>query len=342
MIIDNLTGTRVFVEKRTPLTISINSQQNNDGLLRIDDVQNPLITKIDSGDTNLGRLEEYTGTHRMMFYNEKTKKIRLVSVGETINLSIDFEQGTKFFIGGRKIYGKLVSDGTFSADIQNSKIFKIFLDTGREIKSYTTGNNTITLLGVDRLCADKLSELIIYTYDSSDIGNYRAKISYYGFNTIFDIDSFMSNEYFDNEFAGEELYCFDAIEVVQNTTKDIRRYNFSNSNKYIINSIENTVNIDLFDGNDVVDMIQYVGADEFRFCFVNSSFGRTVLINNCKIIDGVSFSFEKERNTKKVSISCGNYIDIKLSSQGLYGKGWYGKGLYGEGTWITNSSRRGV
>ncbi len=57
--------------------------------------------------------------------------------------------------------------------------------------------------------------------------------------------------------------------------------------------------------------------------------------------DGVSFSLEKEKNTKRYTINCGNYIDINLSSPSYYGKKRYSKGNYGVGTQIYNSARNG-
>lgn len=341
MIIDNLTSTRVFLEKKIPITISINANVNNDGVLRVDDLGNELITKIDSGDTMLGRIDKYTGSNKVLFYNRRTRKLRLVSAGESINMPIDFVSGTKFYLGARRIVGERVSDNRFSLELMGDNIFKIFLDTGREIKSYSVDGNTIVVSGIDRYHLDSLSELVVYTYKTTNAVDEEVVISYQGFDTIFNINTFINNEYFDN-FSGIEAVCFDNLAITQNTTKDTRRANFENSTRSIINTIENTVSIDTFDGNDTFDIIQYIGSDEFRMCLINSEFGRIVLVNDCRVVDGVNLSFEKEKNTKNITIDCGNYIDIKLSLQALYGRGLYGKGQYGDGTWITNSSRRDV
>lgn len=364
MIIDNLTATDVFFERKIPITISCNQEKNNDGILREDNLGNKLISVIDSGDTFLGRLVKYSGTGGVIFYNEPTKKMRFVYEGESINLPIDFVKGTKYYVGARKIYGTYNGNYTFSADIGEDEIFKVFLDNGREINSYTIRDNTITLLGSDRLYIDVLSELIIYTYKYNNMDGYvsigverdeknsnpmlnqmnttyELEIEYLGYETIWDADRFMTEEYFET-FAGEEAICFETLEVSQSIVKDSEKSNFSNSSKSIINSIDNSVNMDTFDGDEVFDIVQYMGADEFRILLVNPVFGRIVLINNCQINNGVSLIFAKEKNTKTFTVNCGNYIDIKLSDPSEYGMGKYGRGQYGDGTWIINSSRRGV
>lgn len=338
MIIDNLTATDVFFERKIPITISCNQEKNNDGILREDNLGNKLISVIDSGDTLLGRLVKYNGTGGVIFYNEPTRKMRFVNEGESINLPIDFVKGTRYYVGARKIYGTYNGNYIFSAEIEEDEIFKVFLDNGREITSYTIKDNTITLLGSDRLYIDDLSELTIYTYNNNQ---YELEIEYLGYETIWDADRFMTEEYFET-FAGEEAICFETLEVSQSIVKDSEKSNFSNSSKSIINSIDNSVNMDTFDGDEVFDIVQYMGADEFRILLVNPVFGRIVLINNCQINNGVSLIFAKEKNTKTFTVNCGNYIDIKLSDPSEYGMGKYGRGQYGDGTWIINSSRRGV
>lgn len=338
MIIDNLTATDVFFERKIPITISCNQEKNNDGILREDNLGNKLISVIDSGDTLLGRLVKYSGTGGVIFYNEPTRKMRFVNEGESINLPIDFVKGTRYYVGARKIYGTYNGNYIFSAEIEEDEIFKVFLDNGREITSYTIKDNTITLLGSDRLYIDDLSELTIYTYNNNQ---YELEIEYLGYETIWDADRFMTEKYFET-FAGEEAICFETLEVSQSIVKDSEKSNFSNSSKSIINSIDNSVNMDTFDGDEVFDIVQYMGADEFRILLVNPVFGRIVLINNCQINNGVSLIFAKEKNTKTFTVNCGNYIDIKLSDPSEYGMGKYGRGQYGDGTWIINSSRRGV
>lgn len=362
MIIDNLTATNMYFEKKVLINITCNSEQNSDGRIVVDDLGNSLVNIVDSGDTNLYRLK--SSTKRIMFYNETDKRIRIVSEGELIDMPLDFSKGTRYFLDSRREYGFYRGDYMFEVtNLSEYEVFKIFLDDGREITSYDIEGNNVILKGVDRLYIDSFSEIIVYLYkstslrnptsmsvdrnedNSSSLLNYSENgisfvLEYYNYENIIDIESFIDGSYFET-FVGNETNCFESLEISQSVTKDSEKRNFSNVARSRINSVDNSVDLNLFNGSDEVDLIQYIGRDEFRIVLVNPVFGRIVIINNCYIINGISLIYEKEKNYKKVALTCGNYIDINVSNPSEYGMGRYGRGQYGTGTQIFNSSRRG-
>lgn len=349
IIIDNLTATNVYFEKKIPITITCDNIKNNSGIIKQDDLGNLLVSIIDSGDTNLYRLKQYNGEDSVLLYNENDHKLRLVESGDIIDMPLDFTKGTRYFVGAKKVFGVYSGNYTFTTEISDYEIFKIFLDNGREIKTYTVEDNIINITGIDRMYIDDFSELIIYVYKYNTTNNIVTKegvkdfsfvLEYYGYEAIWDVEEFISGEYFET-FTGQEVICFDSLEVSQSVTKDSEKSNFSNSPKSRINSVDNSVELNIFNASEIMDLIQYIGSEEFRMVLVNSIFGRVVLINNCQINNGVSLIFEKERNVKRFTLTCGNYIDVNLSNPLAYGKGRYGRGLYGNGTQIWNSARRG-
>lgn len=339
MIIDNLTATNMYFEKKVLINITCNSEQNSDGRIVVDDLGNSLVNIVDSGDTNLYRLK--SSTKRIMFYNETDTRIRIVSEGELIDMPLDFSKGTRYFLDSRREYGFYRGDYTFEVtNLSEYEVFKIFLDDGREITSYDIEGNNVILKGVDRLYIDSFSEIIVYMYKETTSANYPFVLEYYNYENIIDIENFIDGSYFET-FVGNETNCFESLEISQSVTKDSEKRNFSNVARSRINSVDNSVDLNLFNGSDEVDLIQYIGRDEFRIVLVNPVFGRIVLINNCYIINGISLIYEKEKNYKKVTLTCGNYIDINVSNPSEYGMGRYGRGQYGTGTQIFNSSRRG-
>lgn len=349
MIIDNLTATNVYFEKKKLINITCNNTKNNEGIIKEDDLGNKLVSIIDSGDTNLYRVKEYKGSDNIILYNENDHKLRLVKSGDIIDMPLDFTKGTKYFVGAKKVFGNYNGNYTFNAKISEYEIFKIFLDNGREINTYTVDGDNINITGTDRLYIDDFSELIIYVYkhkstnkiiNRDGIEDFSFTLEYYGYEAIWDVDGFISGEYFET-FTGQEVLCFENLELSQSVVKDSEKSNFSNSPKSRINSVDNSVELNIFNASEIIDLIQYIGSDEFRIILVNSNFVRVVLINNCQINNGVSLIYEKEKNIKRFTLTCGNYIDINLSNPSEYGKGRYGRGLYGNGTQIWNSARRG-
>lgn len=348
MTIDNLTGTQLFVEKKTKITITCDSKKNNNGVLEVDDNDNKLISMIDSGDTKMHRLTSYKGSDYVLFYNENTKRTKMVQEGDIIDMALDFVKGTKYFVGAKKIYVEKPNKYKFSCDLTNLNIFKVFLDNGRELKNYRLENDGITIMGNDRMYVNKLSEIVIYTYVSNStkviLGskqNYSFVIEYFGYEAIFDLNQFMEGSYFDISMC-EEITLFERLKLSESVIKDSTRRHFANAAQSRINSISNSLDMSTFVGDEAIDLPQYVGGDEFRLIAINPSFGRIVLINNCTIDEGVSLDYDKEKNSKEYNISCGNYIDINLSRPSLYGMRKYGRGYYGDGTMIHNSSRIGV
>lgn len=347
MIVDSLTSTQVFVEKKIKITITCNNTKNSNGVIEIDDLENKLISIIDSGDTNLYRLSSYKGTDYVLLYNEDTRKLRMVQEGDMINIPIDFTKGTKYYVGAKRVYCSNPSNYIFNCDLRDTRIFKVFLDNGRELTSFRSDEDSIEITGNDKSYINDLSEIIVYTYVSNSTRttlmsnvDYSFQIEYYGYDGIYDEDMFFEGTYFET-MIGEEITTFESMEVSQTTIKDSVRRNFANVSSSIINAVENSLEMNTFMAEGLVDLPQYVGRDEFRIIAINNSFGRIVLINNCMLKDGVSLIYEKEKNLKRYTISCGNYIDINLSNPSYYGRGRYGRGAYGIGTEIYNSARVG-
>ncbi|MGL6101211.1 MAG: hypothetical protein ACRCZ9_11705 [Fusobacteriaceae bacterium] len=363
MIIDSLASTKVYVEKKSLLKIIGNSETNNDGFLRVDSSGNKLISNIDSGDTPLYRLEKYSGSYGLMLYNPTTKNIQIAQQGDFLNVGIDFDKGTRYFIGARRIKSISHLKNTFTLDLGDSRIFKVFMD-GREIKNYSVTNNSITLNGNESYLIDMFSELVVYTYLSNEVKgsvsrgvmrdesvaspvvnvfsdtSYDAFVmEYYQYPKIWDYELFLNEEYFE---GGNiiPLYNFNEASITQNVSRTTYRSGFSYSMNTRINSVENTVELNTFEGNDRVDMVRYVGNDEFRLVFANPAFGRFVLLNNCKADGGGSIMYNKEKNTRKVSLHCGNYVDIVRDFTKEYGSDEYSEGVYGGGLSVYNSHRK--
>lgn len=342
MVIDSLTSTNVFVEKKSLLKIVGNTTTNNSGLLEVDSNGNQLISQIDSGDTPLYRLSSYKGGDGFMLYNPTTKHLQIAQLGETLNVDIDFERGTKYYMGAKLIKTDTHTNNVFEVDLNGLNVLKIFMD-GRELKSYSIHGNTITITGSDRLLIDIFSELVLYAYKTAVINSddYGFEIEYYQYEKIWDKDTFLDGTYLD-EMKGIPIDCFESTSITQNVTKTTYRGGFRFSVDRMINMIENTADFNIFNVSDLVDMVQYVGNEGFRMLFVNPLYGRVIILNNCRTDNGVSLVLEKAKNTKKFTLSCGNYIDINMSNPREYGEGRYGREIYSSGVWIHNSHRRGI
>lgn len=364
MMIDSLTSTEVYVEKKTVSKIIGNSKINNSGILEIDSKNNKLINEVDSGDTPLYRLSVYNGEDSLMLYNPTTKYIQLAKEGDLLNINIDFVHGTKYYIGSKMLISEQKTGNVFDVNLEGLIPLKVIMD-GREIKSYSSNSTSVTILGTDRNLIDTFSKIVIYAYKNTNITNLDMnvereedrentvllytqsspnlfEIEYYQYDTIWNPEEFYLGDYFLDNTLVEETNCFESLSINQNVTKTVYRGGFNFSNKTRINTIDNTIDLDVFDVSNLVDLVQYVGKDEFRMILINPSFGRTVIVNNCKIDNGVSIIYDKAKNHKKFTISCGNYIDIKSSRESLYGTDRYGKGYYGGGDYIYNSHRIGV
>lgn len=368
IVIDALANTEVFVEKKKLITITANYTKNNDGYLRVDDSNNPLISMVDSGHTPLYRVKEYTGKDYLMLYNQTTKQMQLVKTGHFINISVDFVSGVKYFLNAKRILVTQHTKNIFHVDLKGYRIFKVFLDNGIELFNYTYDDTSLTVKGLEKNFIEDFTEIVLFVYTGININKeYEITVSrdennskpileyeetqysditfsleYYNYNSVYDSTSFMDGSYFENGFLGNELLCFDKLTINENIEKETTKNNFRVCDKSIIKSIEVTAELETFDVDDLSDMVQYVGKDEFRLLLVNPVFGRIFLINNCILNNGVPMTFQKESNMKNCKISCGNYIDIKITDSREYSRGKYGKGMYGSGTWIINSHRREV
>lgn len=347
MNIDSLTSTEVYVEKKVLITITADAKTNNRGILEVDDKGNKLISIVDSGDTHLYRVSEYKGTDSILFYNSTTKQLSLAKEKENINVDIDFEKGTQYYCGAKRMVCKNSNKNVFNCDLTGYRIFKVFLDNGREITSYNSDDTTITILGNDRLYLDEFSEITVYVYTTNSTKpilmsnvDYSFKVEFFGYEAILDLNEMLEGNYF-QMFKGDEVTLFDSLELSESVTKDTTRSYFAVSSESRVNAVENSIDLQTFIGDGSIDLPQYIGTDEFRMICVNPTFGRIVFINNCFFKDGVSPIYTKERNSKKYKISCGNYIDINLHNASLYGMKRYGRGQYGEGTLIYNSARKG-
>lgn len=340
MVIDSLISTEVYVEKKSLLKIIGSPTINKDGLLEVDSNQNSLISTIDSGDTSLYRLSKYSGADGLLLYNPTTKNIQIAKQGDILNVSVDFDRGTKYYVGAKLLKSTGHVGNIFDVALEGLNVFKIFMD-GRELKTYSVAGNKITITGSDRVLIDDFSELIVYAYKTTVISSESDsfEIEYYQYDTIWDKDWLENNDYFES-LKGIEINCFESTSITQNVTKTVHRGGFKFSTETRINSIDNTADFNIFSVSGLIDFVQYVGNEEFRIIFVNQTFGRVVLLNNCKTDNGVSLILEKAKNTKKFNLSCGNYIDLSMSSPSVYGKDRYSRGLYSSGVWINNSHRR--
>lgn len=337
-MIDNLTCTSVYVEKKSLLKIIGNSTTNSQGILEIDSSGNSLVSVIDSGDTPLYRLAKYTGNEGLMLYNSTTQHIQIAKKGDILDSNLDFERGTKYYIGSKLIKSTSVSGSVFTVDLNGLNVLKLFID-GREIKNYSINGNKITILGANRLIIDMFSELVVYAYATTVIsGNVEFEINYYQYDSIWNKDTFSDESYFEN-IRGIELTCFDSVSINQTVGKTVYRNGLKKSNDTRINSVDNVIDMNVFSESELPDMLQYVGYEEFRMILINNLNSRTVLVNNCKVDNGISLIFEKAKNTKKFTISCGNYIDILNAHPSAYGMDRYGRLQYGSGTYVLNSHR---
>ena len=368
MIVDALADTEAYIEKKELITITANAIRNNDGYLRVDDLDNQLISKIDSGHTPLYRVREYTGKDYLLLYNPTTKQMQLVKQNSLIDLNIDFISGTQYFIGAKRLLVKEHTKNVYKVDLGGYKVFKIFLDNGIELSNYTYSDGELTIRGMERNFIDEFSQIVMFIYLDNKIVQYsdysvsrdennsnpqldfkdtpfsvNFVLEYYNYASIYDSNQFMSGEYFESTlFTGEELMCFDKLNINESTEKETSKNNFRVCNKTIIKRIDVTSELELFSVDELLDTVQYLGRDEFRILLVNPVFGRIFILNNCFLDNGIPMVFQKEGNRKTCKISCGNYIDIVIADEREYGRGKYGKGLYGSGTWVTNSYRREV
>lgn len=347
IIIDSLSNTNVYVEKKNKLFITANNIKNNDGILRIDDEDNQLISKIDSGYTPLYRVKEYNYDDYLMLYNQTTKQIQLAKTESLLHIPIDFALGTKYFLGANRHLVSNHKENVYSVDLKESNIFKIYLDNGIEITNYAYDNakKELTIKGLEKNLIEEFSEIVIFSYKSipNEFSENYFILEYYNYQTVYDYDTFLDSSYFEsNKFIGYDLDGFNKLTISEDIDKEENKNNFRVSSKNIVRKVDVYCEIELIGASDIADMVQYAGNNEFRIVLINSLFGRIFLINNCRIDNGVSIIFQKEGNTKTCKLSCGNYIDIKIDSNVSYGKNKYGKGLYGGGTWVLNSHRREV
>ncbi|MGL5049476.1 MAG: hypothetical protein ACRC6E_02430 [Fusobacteriaceae bacterium] len=340
MIIDSLTSTEVYVERKGLAKIFGSSTINKAGVLTVDSLENALVSNIDSGDTPLYKLDKYTGEDGLMLYNPTNKYLQIAKEGDLLKVGLDFEKGTRYYIGAKLIKSTNKKGSEFDVALNGLEVFKIFID-GRELKNYSAIGNKVTVMGSDVNVLDIFSEIIVYAFKSQSIeGNEEFEISYDQYMSIWEYDSFTDGSYIDT-LLGTEVTCFESLSIAQQVGKTVYRgsgFNFANKTR--LNSIDNTLELELFDAKETLDVLQWANTGEFRFILLNPTFGRCVIVNNCKIDNGINMVYDKSKNTKKVTISCGNYIDIKIRDQSEYGANKYGKGLYGSGTYVVNSHRR--
>lgn len=158
-------------------------------------------------------------------------------------------------------------------------------------------------------------------YSSDILNNYDFKLTYMGYPTIYDKDRFFDS-YFDTN--GMELLCFERLSISNSIEKDSFRTFFRNSDKTTIRKIVNSCEIEVFNDSEFKDFTQFIKQDEFRFVLVNPSYGRVFILNNCRINNGMNIVFQKEKNTKSLNISSGNYIDISTNDNSVINSSYGG------------------
>lgn len=341
--IDGLTYTEVYAEQKTLLTITANSKKNSQGVFEIDDNNNKLISNIDSGDTPLYRVSKYSGVNSLLLYNLDTKEMQLCKTGELLNINIDFDKGTRYAIGAKCLESTAVDVNArvFSVDIKTDDIvFRVYMD-GRELKSYDKVQGGLKIKGSDAQLVDKYSELTVYTIKSTSIsGSTEIKIEYFQYPLLFDVVEFFETDYLET-IKGIPINNFESMAINQTVQKTTYRNGFNYGNKYKINGVDNSIDLELFNSTSDRDLVQFIGDSEIRLILINKSFGRVVLVNNCYNNNGTSLIYDKSKNTKKIQLDCGNYIDIEVAEPSKYGVDRYGRKLYSGNLYIFNSHNRG-
>ncbi|MGL5962312.1 MAG: hypothetical protein ACRCZ0_10245 [Cetobacterium sp.] len=337
-MIDSLTTTSVYFENKIPIQIRCNSVTNNGGLIVVDEKENPLVSMIDTGDSYIGKIISYSGRDDVMLYNEITKNIRIANVGEDIDFAMDFIRGVRYFFGAKKIKSTSVEKNVFEIPLDGKIPFKVFLE-GTDVSQYSVDGDTITVTGSGRVLIDEFSTIIVYAYEKTNlVSGDELVLVYQGFDTVWDEKSFSDGSYFES-FRGAEIKLFENVNINQTVEKIGYRKSFMNGTRSVFGAVSNVIDMATFSADDHIDLVREVGSSEFRMIFNNATMKRVLLVNNCKIDNGLSISLEKEKNQKRFNVSCGNYIDIETSTK-TYGYGDYGKGKYGGSTSVINSARR--
>lgn len=342
MIIDSLGDTEVFVEQKVESTITVNSLKNNNGVLEIDDLENKLVGLIDSGETEYYTMTQYNGTDGVMLYNRVTKEIQVVKVGDSIKVRNDFQSGTQYFIGAKRVLSTSVNNGIFTVPIDGKNIFRVQL-SGRDVKSYQVNGNTIKILGNMNFLVDNFSEIVVYLYDKDKIiegDGTTLTITYQTYQKVWEDDMFDNPQYWIS-FRGNQLENFDSASISSNVQEDTNKQAFGNVTRRVLNTVDNTISMTTFEGKDLFNIVDSMVGQEFRLLFYNGYYGRVVLVNNCVVSDNVNIVYDKNKNTKTFTIYCGNYIDINKGKDRPYGEGQYGRGRYGGEKIVKNSARLG-
>lgn len=342
-MLDSLTDTYVYFELTSDINITCNNTVNQNGKLEVDDSGNSLISRIDSGDTPLGKLESYNGDDKLLVYNETTNEMELLAEGDLFKLNIDFDKGVDYYLGAKKVLATRISGFTFSADIGTKNVFKVYLD-GKDVKFFTYDATTITVQGVSSARVDDFTKLTVILYDEHAItDSTEFVISYSNYTTIYQQDDFMNLSYFKAvEFNGEDMEMIQSINPNQEVNKTNIRNSFKNADLSIINKVTNTLEVVSYVLEGYIDLADIVGLNNFRIVLINPFIHRCVIFNNCRMDKGINLSYEKEGNTRKYSLDCGNRIEVTVHGElGAYGEGYYGKGLYGTNTSVINSSHIG-
>lgn len=340
MSINSLIDTLVFFERRRPMSITYSSNTVLDNIIVKDDNENDLKGEIDSGDTYITQVKEYEGDDSLLLYNIYDDNIRVVKKGEKIsNFKIDFYNGTRVYLGAKRVFGKYKEKNIYNTDTPLSEysVLKIFSDNGKEIKNYDIKqeDSTITIKGNDRYIVDDETTLIIYVYKTIQSGSF--VLQYEGYNKILDLTNFLNEEYFMDSFDGNSIDSFESFDISLSSTEDTIRQKFTKKTINVINYYENKVSIDIFDVSEKSSLLDDVKEEEFRLILVNPNFGRVCLINNCTIKPTFSNVFEKGKVSKSLEINFSNYIEVTITGQSYYGKASYGIGKYGGESKIFNT-----
>jgi len=350
-MIEGLTDTSFYVEQKTLINIEGTTSINSEGVIKIDEESNSLVSTIDCGDGYLNSVLTYTGDKSLLLYNTTMKKYQLVTQDDDISIPLDFELGLNYCLEA-EVVGGVISDYSrykFTLDTPIKNVFKIFLD-GYEITKYITGDldensefSEISIIDSQVIRVDEFSEISVIAYESTvPTETLYFKLNYYGYTTIWSFDEFSEAEYFESGFLGMELQTISDISISQDVTSTSSSKPFSNRKDKIINKIENTLELTTFNYSESRDFVHYIKNNYFRFIMNNMFYGKTTILNDCKIDDGYSTEVG-EKITKEFSIEFGNLIEVDYSEDlGGYGSGLYGKGEYGSRTSVINSSRGGL
>lgn len=338
-MIDSLGDSSVYVEKYSSQTITINSTKNQNGIIEVDDNGNDMIGIYDIGAVDLGNLTTYTYTDKLLIYNDQVDKWGLYSQGEEIRETINWVNGSKYYIKAKYISSDTFSGKTFTIDTAGKNIFKVYVN-GREVSTYTRTDSQITVLGIDAMFVDvNINEMTVVVYDSNQTLSDDIVITYQGVSVIFDFEEFIKTGYFDNKPLVREITIFENLTDNHEKEMSIIKNGFRKRGVDVNLGDLFNLEIQTKTGKDFVNYLSFLRKDVHRTIIVNPYNENIIIYNNQKIINGTSKNYDKDGNVTRVQATTDNKITVYTEVERAYGEGEYGLHVYGTKYAIHNTSR---